>query len=154
MVRTLKDDWWLGFVPVAVFDFRLTEQGGVVEDIPYGGTVTDALILAHKSGIDTAIFAMLHVRREYVSTFVDKASDHFRTVMVVPNVGGVIATAARAKGKGQRSGTHNRATDQAKPAHALGSHSQTFAGYLRVCCGRGTHQPVLATNRHTDQARL
>jgi Undecaprenyl-phosphate galactose phosphotransferase WbaP len=100
IVRTLQDEWQLGFKPVAVFDFQLTEEGGVVEDVPYGGTVTDALTLAHKSGIDTAIFAMPHVRRKYVGSFVDKASDHFQHVVVVPNVAGVIANAVKARDLG------------------------------------------------------
>src|SRR3712207_9384064 len=48
MVRTLKDEWGLGFRPVAVFDYQLTEQGGLIEDVPYAGTVADALATARK----------------------------------------------------------------------------------------------------------
>jgi Undecaprenyl-phosphate galactose phosphotransferase WbaP len=104
MVKTLKDEWGLGFRPVAVFDYQLTEQGGLIEDVPYAGTVTDALAMAHKRGIDTAIFAMPHVRRKYVAGFVDKASDHFQHILVVPNVAGVIATAVRARDLGSTFG--------------------------------------------------
>ena len=43
MVHSLKEEWGLGFVPVAVFDFRLAPTGGVLEGVPYGGTVVDAL---------------------------------------------------------------------------------------------------------------
>ena len=97
LVQTLKEEWGLGLRPVAVFDFRLASRGRVLEDIPYGGTVVDAMDLAWKQRIDTAIFAMPHVRRKYVDKFVDKASSYFRYVLVVPEVGGVMNTAVTAK---------------------------------------------------------
>ncbi len=98
MVRVLRSEWGLGLKPVAVFDFqRTSEGGGLEEEVPYGGTVIDALDLARKRGIDTALFAMSNVRREYVAKYVDKASDSFRYVLVVPNVGGVMSSALKAR---------------------------------------------------------
>jgi Undecaprenyl-phosphate galactose phosphotransferase WbaP len=86
LVRGLQEEWGLGFKPVAVFDFGLAPRGGVLEGVPYGGTVADALGVARKHGIDTAIFAMPHIRRKYVARFVEVASRHFRHVIVIPNL--------------------------------------------------------------------
>ena len=98
MVRVLRSEWGLGFKPVAVFDFqRTSEGGGLDEEVPYGGTVVDALDLARKRGIDTALFAMPNIRREYVAKYIDKASASFRYVLVVPNVGGVMSSALKAR---------------------------------------------------------
>jgi Undecaprenyl-phosphate galactose phosphotransferase WbaP len=90
LVQTLKDEWGLGYKPVAVFDFLLAPQGGVLEGVPYGGTVNDALDSARKRRIDTVIFAMPNVRRRHVARFVDRASLYFRQVLVIPNVAGSI----------------------------------------------------------------
>lgn len=104
IVRLLNDEWGLGFKVIAVCDFRLAAQGRVVEDVPYIGTIADALILARDRGIETAIFAMPNVRREHVGAFVDKASDNFRHVVVVPNVAGVIASAVESRDLGSTFG--------------------------------------------------
>jgi Undecaprenyl-phosphate galactose phosphotransferase WbaP len=87
LVWTLRREWGLGFRPVAVFDFRLAPRGGRLEGVPYGGTVTDALDLAWKHDIDTAIFAMPHIRRKYLAKFIDKASYRFKHVIVIPELG-------------------------------------------------------------------
>ena len=97
LVRTLKREWGLGFKPVGVFDFRLAPRGGLVEDVPYGGTIIDALDLARKHGIGTVIFAMPNVRREYLAKFVDRASSSFRDVIVIPNLSGITTSAVAAR---------------------------------------------------------
>jgi Undecaprenyl-phosphate galactose phosphotransferase WbaP len=97
LVRTLKKEWGLGFKPVGVFDFRLAPRGGVLEEVPYGGSVNDALDLVRERGVDTIIFAMPQIRRKYVAEFADKASKHFRHVLVIPNLGGAIASAVTSR---------------------------------------------------------
>jgi Undecaprenyl-phosphate galactose phosphotransferase WbaP len=97
LVRTLKEEWGLGYQPVGVFDFLLAPRGGVLEGFPYGGTVNDALELARKQRINTVIFAMPHVRRKYIAEFVDRASNHFRQVLIVPNLGGAITSMVTTK---------------------------------------------------------
>jgi len=77
LVHSLQREWGLGFKPVAVFDFRMAPSGGVLEEVPYGGSVNDALDLAHKHRLDTAIFAMPHLRRDYLASFVEGASRSF-----------------------------------------------------------------------------
>ena len=97
LVQTLKEEWGLGFRPAEVFDFCQAPQGGILEGVPYGGTVADALNLAHKQRIDTAIFAMPYIRREYVARFVYLASRWFRHVLVVPNLIGITTSAVVAR---------------------------------------------------------
>jgi Undecaprenyl-phosphate galactose phosphotransferase WbaP len=100
MVRLLKDEWELGFNPVAVFDNRLVPAGGALEGVPYGGTLADGMQLAKESGIDTAIFAMPHIRRQHLARFVNWASLAFRHVVVIPNLGGVTNSAVTARNLG------------------------------------------------------
>jgi Undecaprenyl-phosphate galactose phosphotransferase WbaP len=97
LVRTLRREWELGFRPVAVFDFRLAPRGGLLEGEPYGGTVADALVLARKRRVDTVIFAMPHIRREYLAELVDRASLSFRQVIFIPNLVGITNSAGVAR---------------------------------------------------------
>jgi Undecaprenyl-phosphate galactose phosphotransferase WbaP len=97
LVRTLQREWGLGFMPVAVFDFRLAPRGRLLEGVPYGGTVIDALDLARKQSIDTAIFAMPHVRREHLAKFLERASFSFRRVIIIPNLSGLTTSAVAAR---------------------------------------------------------
>ena len=97
LVRTLKEEWGLGFRPVAVFDFRLAPRGGLLEGTPHGGTVTDALALAQKQGINTAIFAMPQIRREHLAKFVEAAGRTFRHVIVIPNLSGITTSGVAAR---------------------------------------------------------
>ena len=97
LMRTLKGNWQLGYNPVGVFDFRLAPRGGRLEDMPYKGTVTDALELARKRRIDTVIFAMPHIRREHLARFVDSASRSFRHVVIIPNLSEITTSAVKAR---------------------------------------------------------
>jgi Undecaprenyl-phosphate galactose phosphotransferase WbaP len=97
LILTLQNDWGLGLRPVAVFDFRLSSQGGLLEGKAYGGTVTDALDLARMSRVDTVIFAMPRIRREYLAEFVDRASLSFRQVIFLPNLAGITNSAGVAR---------------------------------------------------------
>jgi Undecaprenyl-phosphate galactose phosphotransferase WbaP len=62
-----------------------------------GGSVADALRRAKERGIDTAIFAMPHVRRENLLTCVAVARRSFEHVIVIPNLGGVTTSAVTAR---------------------------------------------------------
>jgi Undecaprenyl-phosphate galactose phosphotransferase WbaP len=53
--------------------------------------------LAREHGMDTAIFAMPHTRREHLAELVSLASLSFRHVMIVPNLGGITNSAVAAK---------------------------------------------------------
>src|SRR5919202_6386892 len=60
VLRVLRREWQLGFKPVGVFDGYLARTEGALEDVPYGGTLADAVPMAREHGVDTAIFAMPH----------------------------------------------------------------------------------------------
>jgi Undecaprenyl-phosphate galactose phosphotransferase WbaP len=97
LILTLQNDWGLGLRPVAVFDFRLTSQGGLLEGKSYGGTVAEALDLARRSRVDTVIFAMPRIRREYLAEFVGRANLSFRHIIVIPNLAGITNSAVVAR---------------------------------------------------------
>lgn len=97
LIHTLQREWGLGYKPAGVFDFRLNRRGGVREGVPYSGTVIDAVNLARKQSIDTVIFAMPHVRLEYLERLVDHARRCFQHVVVIPNLGGVTTSAVTAR---------------------------------------------------------
>lgn len=97
LLKTLREEWKLGFRPAAVFDNRLAPAGGALEGVPYGGDLEDAVRLARKHKLDTAIFAMPHTRREELAPLVSRASASFRHVMVIPNLGGITNSAAVAR---------------------------------------------------------
>jgi Undecaprenyl-phosphate galactose phosphotransferase WbaP len=97
LVKTLREEWKLGFRPVAVFDNRLVPAGGTLEGVPYGGNLEDAVSLAREHKIDTAIFAMPHTRREDLAPLVSRASLSFRHVMIIPNLSGITNSAVVAR---------------------------------------------------------
>jgi Undecaprenyl-phosphate galactose phosphotransferase WbaP len=97
IVRLLKSEWEMGLTPIAVFDNRLVPSGGALEGVPYGGTLAEAMSLARVHKVDTAVFAMPHIRREHLARFVGQASRCFSRVVVIPNLGGVTNSAATAR---------------------------------------------------------
>ncbi len=97
IVRLLKSEWEMGLTPIAVFDNRLVPTGGAVEGVPYGGTLTEGMSLARRHRVDTAVFAMPHIRRERLAKFVGQASRCFARVVVIPNLGGVTNSAVTAR---------------------------------------------------------
>ncbi len=97
VLEVLRREWQLGFKPVAVFDNRVAPAGGMLEGIPYGGTLTDAATLASNREVDTAIFAMPHTRREHLAKFVNSTRESFRHVVIIPDLGGITNSAVVAR---------------------------------------------------------
>jgi Undecaprenyl-phosphate galactose phosphotransferase WbaP len=93
VLKVLQKEWHLGFNPAGVFDNRRAPEGGVLEGVPYGGTLNDAVTMAREYGIDTAIFAIPHTRREDLAKLVNRASTSFRYVIVMPNLAGITNSA-------------------------------------------------------------
>jgi Undecaprenyl-phosphate galactose phosphotransferase WbaP len=89
IIKGLQKQWQLGYKPVGVYDNRLAPTAGVLAGVPYRGTLTDAVALARKNEVDTAIFAMPHTRRQHLAEFVNLASYSFRHVVVIPNLDGI-----------------------------------------------------------------
>ena len=96
VLNTLQREWRLGLRPIAVFDNRPPFRGSI-EGVPYGGKISDAPILARDGGVDTAIFAMPHTRREHLLKYVSKVKLSFRRVVIIPNLGGITNSAVVAK---------------------------------------------------------
>ncbi len=97
LLRDLQREWQLGFRPVAVFDHRVAPIERVLNGVPYGGTLSDAVALGREQRIDTLIFAMPHTRREELVRFVDLAKLNFRHVVIVPNLVGITNAAVVAR---------------------------------------------------------
>jgi Undecaprenyl-phosphate galactose phosphotransferase WbaP len=97
VLNVLQREWQLGYRPCAVFDNNIAPVKGEVEGVPYGGTLRDAAAFARGRGMDTAIFAMPHTRREHLTKFVDLASRSFRHVIIIPNLGGITNSAVVAR---------------------------------------------------------
>ena len=89
VVRSLRREWQLGFMPLAVFDDHVDPAEGTIEGVPLWGGLSDAATPARNFGVDTAIFAMPDTRREHMVGFVNRASLSFRNVIVVPDLNGV-----------------------------------------------------------------
>jgi len=97
VVSLLREEWELGYDPVAVFDYRLDTVGAMMEGVD-DRRVLDAVVdLAREHGAHTAVFAMPHVRREHLARFVELASLSFRRVIVMPNLGGITNSAVVAR---------------------------------------------------------
>jgi len=98
LVQGLKEEWGLGLRPVGVFDFRLTKRGGALEAVPSPGrSVAHILDRARKQGIDTAVFAMPQVRKQYLEGFIKVARRCFEHVIIVPNLSGITTSAVTAR---------------------------------------------------------
>jgi Undecaprenyl-phosphate galactose phosphotransferase WbaP len=89
VLEVLRREWQLGLNPIAVFDNRVAPAAGMLEGVPYGGTLSDAQVLACKCGVDTAIFAMPYTKREHLARFVDTSRRSFRHVVIIPDLGGI-----------------------------------------------------------------
>ncbi len=89
VVRLLQNEWQLGYRPVAVFDSRAAPTEGLLEGVPYEGTLIAAIFSDWNQAADTAIFAMPHAPREHLAKHVAWASDKFRHVMIIPDLSGV-----------------------------------------------------------------
>lgn len=93
----LDEEWALGYDPVAVFNYRLKHSEDSYQAISSEETITEAVDLAHRQGVDTAIFAMPYTRREQLAALVDQASLSFRHVLVIPNLSGITNSAVVAR---------------------------------------------------------
>jgi len=97
VVNLLSGQWELGYDPVAVFDYRLDEVGALSEGIDEHQVLATAVNVAREQRVDTAIFAMPNLRREHLSQLVDAASVSFRSVTIIPNLGGITNSAVVAR---------------------------------------------------------
>ena len=97
VLKALQKEWHLGFKSVEAFDNSLAPEDGVLEGVPYERALNDAIVMARKNGLDTAIFAMPHAPHEHLVKLVSLASTYFRYVIVMPNLDGICNSAAIAR---------------------------------------------------------
>jgi Undecaprenyl-phosphate galactose phosphotransferase WbaP len=97
MDEMLRREWGLGYVPVQTFDYRLFADGGLTEKGSQEAFLTDAVEFARERGVDTAIFAMPHTRREQLAALVNEATASFRHIVIVPNLSGITNSAVMAR---------------------------------------------------------
>lgn len=99
-VRLLEDEWSLGYNPVALLDYNLVPAGESFEETSYQETLDDAVGLAERWRIDTAIFAMPYTRRAQLATLVGHARTSFTHVLIIPNLSGITNSAVVARNLG------------------------------------------------------
>jgi FlaA1/EpsC-like NDP-sugar epimerase len=95
--QLLKDEWELGYDPVAIFDYNLRPAEQSLKEATYRDTLAAAANMAREQGVDTAIFALPHTRREHLAKMVSAVSNTFCHVLVVPNLAGVTNSAVIAR---------------------------------------------------------
>ena len=93
----LTREWGLGYKPVAVFGCRKLPKWRRFEATPDETSLTNAMELSQKHGIDTLVLAMPHTRRQHLARLVNWASFGFRHVMIIPNLEGVTNSAVVAR---------------------------------------------------------
>jgi hypothetical protein len=93
--ESLVQEWALGFKPIALFDGHQEDwpveghEGG--ERRIDGDVLEEAVELGKKHRIDTIFLAMPRAPREYLAKLADAAGVHFRSVVVIPDLGGGIS---------------------------------------------------------------
>jgi Undecaprenyl-phosphate galactose phosphotransferase WbaP len=100
VTERLWRNWELGYNPVAVFGYCLEAKELSPEGMDDEHALANAVDLARRHAVDTALFAMPHTRREQLAKLVNIASLHFRRVFVMPNLGGITNSAAIARDLG------------------------------------------------------
>jgi Undecaprenyl-phosphate galactose phosphotransferase WbaP len=89
----LKQEWGMGYYPVALLDHHLVAAGESYREVSPEGALTEAANLGRELGVDTLIFAMPYTRREQLARMVGVASESFRYVLIVPNLNGITNSA-------------------------------------------------------------
>lgn len=93
----LKQEWSLGYSPVAILGHHLAPAGEAYEDFSSEENLTYAADLGRELGADTLIFDTPHAGREQLASMVNVASENFRTILIVPNLNGVTNSAVVAR---------------------------------------------------------
>jgi Undecaprenyl-phosphate galactose phosphotransferase WbaP len=93
----LKQEWGLGYSPVALLDHHVVPAGNPYQEVSYEEALTEAAYLGRELGVDTLIFATPYTRRERLASMVNVACESFRNILVVPNLNGVTNSAVVAR---------------------------------------------------------
>jgi Undecaprenyl-phosphate galactose phosphotransferase WbaP len=93
----LKQEWGLGYSPVALLSNHLTPAGKSYREVSCEGILTYVADLGRELGVDTLILATPYTRREQLASMVNAASETFHNVLIVPNLNGVTTSAVVAR---------------------------------------------------------
>jgi Undecaprenyl-phosphate galactose phosphotransferase WbaP len=97
----LRQEWALGFRPLAFFDDEGPPREEKLEGVPYGGTLSDAINSGGlEQGVDTAIFAVPPGRSEHLDRVVNQLTARLRYVILVPEIAEVTTSAVVARDLG------------------------------------------------------
>lgn len=98
VAQLLREEWGLGYIPIALFDYRLVPSEELLETAFYQEeALEDAIDFARKWGVHDAIFAMPYIRREQLAALISRASISFRHILVIPNLSGITNSDATAR---------------------------------------------------------
>jgi Undecaprenyl-phosphate galactose phosphotransferase WbaP len=97
VVNLLNEQWELGYVPIAIFDYHLDEVEGLSEGTDDQHVLAGAVDVSREHKVDTAIFAMPNLRREYLAKLTNLASVSFRRIIVITNLNGITTSAVVAR---------------------------------------------------------
>jgi Undecaprenyl-phosphate galactose phosphotransferase WbaP len=95
-VKLFREEWGLGYDPVAVFDRGLRPSAPLPEHVSHE-TISQAEEVARRGGVDTVIFAMPNTSRDHLAPLVRRASKSFRHVLILPNLAGLTNSAVTAR---------------------------------------------------------
>lgn len=98
VIRALRSEWALGYLPVAVFDDHRIE--GALEGVFYGGNLDQMAGVARDYGISTAILATPEARGDRLKEITERAKASFFSVIVVPDFGEMLNSAVAARDLG------------------------------------------------------
>ena len=95
-IKLLREEWGLGYDPVAVLD-RGLQPGGDLPKHVANETMTHAEDIARRNGVDTVIFAMSNTRFGQLVPLLHRASLSFRHVLIIPKLAGFANSAVTAR---------------------------------------------------------
>ena len=109
---SLGEEWGLGFGPVRFFDGKPESRLAALEEgeawEPDWSVLEEPVELARKHRIDTLFLAMPHAPQEYLTGLANLAGVRFRSVVIIPDLAGVGASAVTARNLGGNLGVEMR----------------------------------------------
>jgi Undecaprenyl-phosphate galactose phosphotransferase WbaP len=108
--RSLDEEWGLGFGPARFFDGRSEERLAAVSEAwePDRSVLEEPVELSRRHRIDTLFLAMPRAPQEYLTGLANLAGVHFRSVVIIPDLAGVGASAVTARNLGGNLGVEMR----------------------------------------------
>ena len=97
LVDLLRQEWELGYYPIGICHYPRNPRRGTFEGVDHQQVFADAMHLARKRRVDTAIFALPYTRREQLAKLTSLASASSQHILIVPNLNGITNSAVVAR---------------------------------------------------------